>query len=273
MNQLSVFSGITELDMKLDIDPMPSYMPRVQVAFCLPEISYDEFEAELRAQRLAPNPTKLVTGIRFPSFKELVEFECSGLVLSEVMRGFLSLPQLQKLTLAAVKWDEWDDQVIIIAQNTWQRQMTSITIHSLNSCMDHLKLMFNLMHITVTMKDSSTISNRFFDDMDRLVTVNLTAEIPTKFSDTGVEILLDNNPNLKDVTLSGFPLTDTSLVYFTEYVQSHALEKLTLKSSATSGFTQAAINQLAAAGSQNKLKHLSISSGDLATDFLMNIQQ
>jgi hypothetical protein len=61
------------------------------------------------------------------------------------------------------------------------------------------------------------------------------------FSDHGVKILLQNNRNLEEVGLHGFPLTDISLQYFSDYIRSHGqLHMLSLSSRYVTRFTEAA---------------------------------
>lgn len=60
------------------------------------------------------------------------------------------------------------------------------------------------------------------------------------FADAGVKILLQNNQNLQEVGLHGFPLTDLSLEYFSDYIRRHGqLHMLSLSSRYESGFSEA----------------------------------
>jgi hypothetical protein len=161
---------------------------------------------------------------------------------------------------------------------------------------DHVSRMFNLKRLSITARDS-VISNSLFKYMYQLVDVNLTVnridwvpkpiadqaagddddevavwdpndgededefdEESELFSDYGVQILLENNQQLKEVTLSGFPMTDLSLVYFTDYISAHGLDMLSLVSTHGTGFTAGGKKLLADAASVYNVKELSVTN-------------
>jgi hypothetical protein len=160
-------------------------------------------------------------------------------------------------------------------------QFTKLIVDQTYHVNDSISWMINLTHLCIT-AFRVEVSDSFFNDMHQLQVLKLAVHINGKFpnadevydcgklTDAGVRILLDDNPNLREVNLSWFPLTDQSITYFTDYVGSHGLQSLILKSCDATGFSEAPAKVLVSSGMMNKLEKLQLCSRKFQLDLSIN---
>ena len=152
-----------------------------------------------------------------------------------------------------------------------------------------------LRHLSLT-ADCVRLSNDFFADMRQLEVLDLTlflldpleddeghldeadAEAAVvgheeqTFGDEGMRILLKNNHELKDVSLSGLNLTNQTLHLFADYVRQHAcLQRLAIKS--LSMLDEDVARELCQVGGRNHLQQLSILSDDPQEDLVFHMKR
>ena len=277
--QIAVFAGMKELDMRSAIQRYDDHTGSTLLTFR---------QANSLLRVVAPNLIKLVIGwcdvmsrIHFPVLKVIdgSGSHCEDRLYDMVIHSCpvleeISVGTMDKEALATLTMNQFGQMVM-----RSQSRITKLVIESFKETLDNNDLCFinDLKHFSIT-ADCAKITDNFFKHKHQLVTVNLTVysieednEKPVPFSDSGVKVLLSNNADLKEVTLSGLPLTDVSLQYFANYLTGHRLERLTLKSSHESGFSEDAINALASAGKEYGLQMLSILSDDPEKDIIMDI--
>jgi hypothetical protein len=136
-------------------------------------------------------------------------------------------------------------------------RMTVLRIHSLPGTIpDDVSKLVHLKELSIR-GYAAGITDAFFKDMHQLEVVKLVVNRTTNsdpFSDSGFKILLQNNPNLKEVTLCRFPLTDRSLMHLIDHVNSHGILDVSLTSTDSSAFSIAAVNMVQAAVDKWKAK-------------------
>lgn len=230
-------------------------------------------EAASLLKQVASNLTNLIIrrstvldGIAFPSLKA---YECTDSVYEG--NDYLLFPVLEDLTLAFA--DEVVIEDLTDAHGDRLHQINKLVIENYfvpdeevesDPLPDALKRMINLTHVDIAIYYPN-LPHDLFEHLHHLVIVKLGAMLPgdywvsDHFSDAGVQILLKNNHNLQEVSLYGFELTDSSLMYFADYVTSHGLRKLSLISNGR--FSEAAENILRDAG-EHKLQELHIADAE-----------
>jgi hypothetical protein len=210
-----------------------------------------------RLVKLTSSRSDVLEGIRFPSLKIL---ECDRKLSGSVIE---SCPLLKQLSVSELNSEGWEKIEEMPAER--QAMFTKLIVKELSKRLtDSISGMTNLTHLSITAYRVK-VSDAFFKDMHQLQVVKLKVEVysqepdPLYFgtlTDAGVQVLLDNNPKLREVTFSLFPLTDLSIAYFTEYVEDHGLVSLTLRSCDATGFSELPAKKLATAGFMNKWKYL-----------------
>jgi hypothetical protein len=270
--EVRVFSGITELDMSSAVE---SYIP------IHPAVTPDHLLTKGQAASLlllVKHLTKLVTnrydvmrGIQFPS---LNVFECSGSSDEDELLPLVmnQCPALVDITFGSVRgsesdWKKWDKLMAYKPQRIKQIKKLVISDYVVTDNMfqtnKFIRMMASLEHLSITSPDLF-VDDQFFQNMHHLVLVNLTIYEKNRdihlhgdhqpLTDSGVKVLLKNNPRLRIVALCGFPLTDKSLEYITDFVVSRGLDGLVLQSSLVTGFSESAVNKLKAAGGNNGMQ-------------------
>jgi hypothetical protein len=230
-------------------------------------------EAVSLLEGLAPNLSKLVIQcpnvlkrIKFPSLKA---YECTELVFHSV--NYTLFPILEELTLyyayeriIGELVDAYGERLHLFKKLVIHNYLISHDDEENDPLPDALKQMSNLTHLDIAINYTNFLHD-LFEHLHHLVIVKLEALHPQdnlgseNFSDSGVRILLQNNQNLREVGLYGLELTDLTLMCFADYVTTHGLRKLALRS--TGRFSEASKNMLREAG-EHKLQHLHIADAD-----------
>lgn len=263
--RVSVFSRVTQLCL-LTGSVGGDFLARFDVnASCLLEKSdvvsiLQQVSPTLKG--LAISQCDIMTGILFPSLSELYNGTDWGANRSVNARVIRSCPRLQDLHAYRMGANAL---TALLSQQPDRMESLTITHYS-GTMTDTFSRFNNLKHLSIQTESRPGITNRFFENMHKLEVLKLYSwadeegvemiEGNGQFNDAGVRILLINNSSLKKIKLFGFPLTDLSLEFITQYVSDHGLEKLELHSTSASKFSLDAVYKLAKAGFANKLRKI-----------------
>jgi hypothetical protein len=255
----SVFSHITDMDMgsAIAICVHDKYKPHS----CLQLLSGAEAKKLIRSSapklmKLVSSRCRILNGIQIPSLKIL---DCRGFHYPDPLSRSVihSCPLLEELSLGIIYQNSFN-RIGLFGRKQRKRQerMKKLTIKTMSEILgDEVCRLVNLNHMSI-ISYFLRATNSFFNDMHLLEVVKFCGSLVDEddddamyglFSDPGVKILLQNNPNLRKVSITCLKLTDDTLRYFTDFVISHGLEKLTLGPNCD--FTKPVIDILAAAGS------------------------
>lgn len=223
----------------------------------------------------------ILNRIQFPALRVM---DCRFSLTEDLLSHYvlLNCPLLRELRVGSLD---------LKGLQSLPKDLTILRVESFEDCeeqkdepLEIISKLSNLSELSFT-ADGVRIGDNFFAHMHELRVVELTlfieeedgdeddeedqAEREPEFGDSGVQLLLKNNENLKEVSLSGLKLTDKSLTYFTDYCKHHGLEKLTLKSVAE--LEESAVMSLANSGPKS-LVQVSILSDDPEEDLIVKIE-
>lgn len=205
----------------------------------------------------------LMRGIQFPALTSLEQ--CENLADSRYFdeEAIQSCPQIRELRVC---FSFRNDLFTLLSRQPLNVEVIISKINFDGMLNDTVGQFVNLKIFNVRCTSPPAITNRFFANMHKLEVLQLhycgrpdQPKVAGEFSDTGVQILLRNNQQLRKVQLCGFLFTDRSLQLFTDYVSSHGLVKLTLQSMPAAKFSWPALRALADTGFANKLRKCRIS--------------
>lgn len=247
-------------------------------------------------EQVVSNRCDVLNRIAFPVLKEM---DCRSSLTEDPLSHYIlqSCPMLQKLRIGSMN---------LRALEALPLGLKVLHVESFDECeqkdqpLKAISRLSSLTHLSFT-ADCVKIADNFFAQMHDLQVVELMLYIEdeagselmlyiedededdhsedegddpedqqdAEFGDTGVQLLLQNNAHLRQVTLSGLNLSNLSLHLFEQYCKSHGLQTLSLKS--VLPLDESAVMAVAKCGSQS-LKQVSILSDDPEEDLVILIE-